>query len=332
MKRLILCVALLLSAADPLRAEPPACTGKDLLAQMRQDKSKTFETLRAEADAVPNGQGLLWRIEGKADVKPSFLFGTVHLTDPRVHVLPMPAKQALDAATTVIVESTEALTATEMAKHLFSVANLMVLPDGQTLDTVLSPADLPGVKAFYHKDEGGYDAVAKYRPFMLAMTLSYPPCETARQAIGLESLDAEIAAATKTTGALLAGLETLAEQFRSMASMPMAEQVAWLLQAIKFAPEIDNITETLVRLYLAQDTGMLFAWSRHIAIENGTEKVWMSFKHILIDTRNYRMAERALPHIENGNAFIAVGALHLPGETGLVQLLRMSGYTVTPVP
>jgi uncharacterized protein YbaP (TraB family) len=298
---------------------------------MQQQKPETYKALRAEADAVPNGKGLLWRIETASDAKPSFLFGTVHLTDPRVHALAAPARRALDAAATVIVESTEAVTVNEMAKHLYSVATLMVLPEGETLDTIIPPADLSAVKAYYRQDEGGYEAVVKYRPYMLAMALSYPPCEAARQAIGLESLDAEIAATTKETGAKLAGLETLAEQFQSMASMPMADQVAWLLQAIKFASDIDNITETLVRLYLAQDTGMLFAWSRYIAVENGTETVWMSFKDILIDTRNRRMAERALPFIERGDAFIAVGALHLPGETGLVQLLRGRGYTVIPI-
>jgi uncharacterized protein len=329
--RRLLAAAFLLATAGIASAAPPACTGQDLLAQMQQQKPETYKVLREEADAVPNGKGLLWRIDTASGAKPSFLFGTVHLTDDRVHRLAAPAKQALDAAAAVIVESTEALGVNEMAKHLFSVATLMVLPEGETLDTIIPPADLPTVKAFYQRDEGGYEAVAKYRPYMLALTLSYPPCEAARQAVGLESLDAEIAAATKATGAKLAGLETLAEQFGSIASMPMTDQVAWLLQAIKFASEIDNITETLVRLYLAQDTGMLLAWSRYLAIENGTEKVWMSFKNILIDTRNRRMAERAVAFIESGNAFIAVGALHLPGETGLVQLLREQGYTLTPI-
>jgi uncharacterized protein YbaP (TraB family) len=321
----------LLATAGIASAAPPACTGQDLLAQMQQQKPETYKALREEADAVPNGKGLLWRIDAASGAKPSFLFGTVHLTDDRVHALAAPARQALDTAATVIVESTEALGVSEMAKHLFSVATLMVLPEGETLDTIIPPADLAVVKAYYQRDVGGYEAVAKYRPYMLALTLSYPPCEAARQAVGLESLDAEIAAATKVTGAKLAGLETLAEQFGSIASMPMTDQVAWLLQAIKFASEIDNITETLVRLYLVQDTGMLLAWSRYLAIENGTEKVWMSFKDILIDTRNRRMAERAVAFIERGNAFIAVGALHLPGETGLVQLLRGEGYTLTPI-
>ena len=87
------------------------------------------------------------------------------------------------------------------------------------------------------------------------------------------------------------------------------------MQAIELRPEIDDFTETLVRLYLAQDTGMLLGLvARHDA-EARQRSDMGSFKSLLIDTRNKRMAERAAPFIEAGNAFIAVGALHLPGKT-----------------
>jgi uncharacterized protein YbaP (TraB family) len=237
---------------------------------------------------------------------------------------------ALDASSTVIVESTEALTATDLAKNMFKVASLMVLPGAQTLDDLLPPGDLAAVKTFYD-GEGGYEAHFKYRPYMLAMMLSYAPCEVARQAEGLPSLDAAIATTYRPDDAKLAGLETLVEQFTSMSDMPMPDQVDWLLQAIRLRSWIDDFTETLVRLYLAQDTGMLLAWSRDMTLEYATEATWNSFKSLLIDTRNERMADRAIPFIEMGNAFIAVGALHLPGETGLVQLLRARGYKVTAV-
>ncbi len=47
--------------------------------------------------------------------------------------------------------------------------------------------------------------------------------------------------------------------------------------------------------------------------------------------RDARMAERALPHLARGGAFIAVGALHLPGPDGLVERFRRAGYRVTKV-
>jgi uncharacterized protein YbaP (TraB family) len=59
--------------------------------------------------------------------------------------------------------------------------------------------------------------------------------------------------------------------------------------------------------------------------------IYAFFEEELIDKRNKRMAERSKPLIDKGNAFIAVGALHLPGKTGLVELLRSAGYKVIPV-
>jgi uncharacterized protein len=51
----------------------------------------------------------------------------------------------------------------------------------------------------------------------------------------------------------------------------------------------------------------------------------------VVNKRNQLMAERALPLLADGNAFIAVGSAHLPGEQGLVELLRKAGYEVTAV-
>ncbi len=55
------------------------------------------------------------------------------------------------------------------------------------------------------------------------------------------------------------------------------------------------------------------------------------FLKYLISDRNHIMAERAVPIIDKGNAFIAVGALHLPGKDGIIELLRTKGYRVTPL-
>jgi uncharacterized protein len=51
----------------------------------------------------------------------------------------------------------------------------------------------------------------------------------------------------------------------------------------------------------------------------------------MVNARNIIMAERGEAFLAKGNAFIAVGALHLPGEKGLVELLKANGYTLTPL-
>lgn len=321
---------LLAWSALPSWAEAPVCTGNDLIADMRAKDPNAYAALRAEADATPNNHGLLWKIEPPGGAAPSYLFGTVHVTDPRVHALKVPVQAALDNATTLIIESTEAVNKAEVARHIFSVASLMVLPGEQTLADVIPAADLAKVKDYYN-GQGGFAAQSKFRPYMLAISLSFAPCELARQAEGFESLDADIAATALGDGKTVVGLETLLDQFTSMSDMPMPQQVDMLMQAIELRPQVDDYKETLIGLYLAQETGLLLAWSRATTVEHGDQATWDSFKNLLIDTRNKRMAERAVPILDEGNAFMAVGALHLPGETGLVELLRKAGYKVTPV-
>ena len=51
----------------------------------------------------------------------------------------------------------------------------------------------------------------------------------------------------------------------------------------------------------------------------------------LNDDRNRRMVHRILPYLEQGNSFIAVGALHLAGPQGILSLIRQQGYTVESV-
>ncbi|TIL62032.1 MAG: polysaccharide biosynthesis protein GumN, partial [Mesorhizobium sp.] len=67
--------------AGRAHAEAAACGGNDMLSALQKDDPATYRKIEAEAAATPNGKGLLWKLE-KPGEKPSFLFGTMHMTDP----------------------------------------------------------------------------------------------------------------------------------------------------------------------------------------------------------------------------------------------------------
>jgi len=96
--------------------------------------------------------------------------------------------------------------------------------------------------------------------------------------------------------------------------------------------ENENLIETMVQLYLTRRVGALWDLQIALAEKAGVPATsFASFEQKIIVDRNRRMRDRSLYYLEKGGAFIAVGALHLPGKTGLVALLREAGYTLTAI-
>jgi uncharacterized protein YbaP (TraB family) len=126
------------------------------------------------------------------------------------------------------------------------------------------------------------------------------------------------------------GLETIAEQVGAMETMSIELQVAMLRDAVAQHHQLDQIIEQLINAYLRRDLKALETIS-YVVMQNGDDRVAAIFNTEVVDRRNYRMLERMQPRLREGNAFIAVGALHLPGDNGLLNLLRNKGYRVSPV-
>ncbi len=159
----------------------------------------------------------------------------------------------------------------------------------------------------------------------------------------LKALDAVIARTAQKNGAALVGLETVREQFAAFDRMSIDNQKRFLMNSLRMAHLLDDQIETMTQLYLQRRTAALWEFAvyltRKSAIEQGGGaaqlqkelKALKKFESELVIKRNRVMARRALPLLEKGNIFIAVGALHLPGKTGLVTLLQTAGYQVSAV-
>ncbi len=318
-----------LAVAVPARAAPIACGGSDLLAAMRTDDPAHFARLEKAARAVPNGKGLLWRIEGAE--KPSYLFGTIHFTDTRVHDFPPAVTKALAAVDAGAVETLAVLGDPLDPAGLEKAGMKPLLPAGETLDTLLTEREAAIVKRALSHRMMSYEIFKLQKPWILTQVLSYPPCELASLVTQNPIVDKDIALRIKQAGKPLHGLETAAEQFNSLDGVPIRTQAVLLRMAAEESGRIDDLHETFLRLYRAGDIGMLDALSRDMADEEEETEAYRVFMTHLLDRRNRRMTERALPLLKKGGVFIAVGALHLPGKDGLVALIRKEGFTVTPV-
>lgn len=324
-----LVVALL--AAGKAKAEAQACAGADLTASLQKDDPAAYAKIEAEAAATPNGTGLLWKLE-KAGEKPSYLFGTMHMTDPRVTALPAAAQQAFDAAGTVIIETTEVLDQKKMMATLAKEPDLMMFTDGTTLSSLLSPADAAVVDKALDARGIPPASVARMKPWILSAMLALSPCEMARKAGGAPVLDVKLAEEAKAGGKELEGLETAADQLRAMASLPLSLHMRGLVDTLKLGDRMDDVNETMISLYRRGEIGMIWPLFRVALPDEADDPAgYAAFEDTMVTSRNKVMAERAAPILARGNAFMAVGALHLPGPQGLVELLRRAGYTVTAV-
>ena len=274
-------------------------------------------------DAMPFSDGVLWRVE-RADGAASYVFGTLHSTDERITALPQPVSDAFAASQTLAIECILDNPA------IFKISRAMLLPGGQRLDASMSAAQvarLKDVSANYHMP---FNMVTRFKPWGAMMLFSVPPSEHLRAAAGLKPLDERLRADATAAGKTVLGLETVDEQIDTLDGMVPADQMLMLDSTLQDAGQIERVFAGLRDAYLARDLVAVYGILNAEKSDDATGAV-TRFEQRLIIERNRRMVARMDKLLRQGNAFVAVGALHLPGAHGILQLLSNEGYQVTRV-
>ncbi len=308
-----------------------SCIGNNLIDQL---PVQALSDARLEATNTPNGQGLFWKIT-KNGQKPSWLYGTMHVTDPRILNLSDNVKHAIDQSDKVVIETLDLLDPLKAQAALLKNPELTMFTNGQKLTSTMSDDDKSFVEAELDKRGIPASFVARLKPWMVMSLVSVPECEQQRKANGEQILDFQIVERAKTQGIELDGLETILEQVSAMASLPIDFQVKGLVESLRLGDVLNDVSETMTQLYLQEDialiTPALKAVAKELGQDENPDEDFGAFEAKIILERNYLMAERSEPILNKGNAFIAVGALHLPGEEGVIELLRKQGFEITRV-
>lgn len=336
--RLLTALSIVLSAtltalAIPAAAqEVPVCAGNNLYTQLQADNPAMAASINAAAAQQPFGKGVFFKVE-KSGVAPSTIMGTMHITDPRLADLPDQAAKALDRADVLALEIAEIIEPEKMTALSMQNMGKMMYLTGETLDDKLNAEEIAPVKTRAEAAGMPWNVASKMRPFFLMATLSLPACERQRTAAGKKFLDYALGDRAKAQGKPIVGLETLAEQMDAVASLPEDKKLKSLVDATRLADKIPDMFETMVALYLEGETGLIWSLMHATGPEGFTtgqsRTDYSDFQRVMIDKRNETMANGSAKLIDKGNAFIAVGALHLPGERGLLNILAQRGYTVT---
>ncbi|MEQ1648589.1 MAG: TraB/GumN family protein [Hyphomicrobiaceae bacterium] len=324
---------LLIPVAPAFAQDTTKCVGRDLLGEFRAAEPKLYLGIEAEGNAIENGKALLWKIEHEKFPNriPSYLFGTMHVSDERLTTLPAAVETALGKSRRIALE-VEAMTGGRLQEVFNSMQPTMTLPEGGKLDKLLNEAEMARLAAVVKLAGLPPDSLNRLRPWVLTMLMSTSECQIKRMRGGKNTLDGELAAIAERRGMGTFGLESLDMQFQALASVPDADQVNILKATLKSYDKLDDSLETMTQLYLKKDIGIIWPLQMALAEKNGVSRTsFDAFKESMIVTRNVRMRDRAMMHVAYGGVFIAVGALHLPGKKGLVELFRETGHKVTAV-
>lgn len=262
-------------------------------------------------------KGLLWKVESPGG-KTSHLFGTIHLDDPRVTTLPAPVKKAFDKSANVVLEIKMD------ASVLIKLSLAMMLTDGRTLESIVG-------KPLYQRTLQAMEnygmpemVVAQMKPWAVATTLITPKPKT-----GIV-LDMKLYQDAVSAGKQVDGLETPMEQLSVFDGMDEKLQIKMLKDALDQLPEISAMYKEMVQIYLERDLAKMVAMSDRYMKQSDSD-LSDHFNEQVIVNRNHRMAERMQAHLKTGDAFIAVGTLHLPGKEGLLHLLQQKGYKLSRI-
>lgn len=263
-------------------------------------------------------QALYWEVSREGQLA-GYLLGTIHSEDPRV----------LDFNTDFV----EQLNSCEV----FAMEMVPDLPTLQRLTEVMH-FDQPGELERHLGEQrfarvmaalAGYqvpdDWKARMKIWAVMMTLSVPPPQTGF------FMDLSLSLRAAGSGLKVQGLETLEEQLSFLENMPIEQQLTLLDLALADYQKVAEVHDQMVDVYVDGGLGELEKLSdeQFSRMDQEIEHYFMSQG---IDARNQRMLGNLLPMLRQSRVFVAVGALHLPGEQGLLNLLRQQGFSLKPLP
>lgn len=279
---------------------------------------------------------LLWKISGGGLSKPSYVVGTYHLAPASFADSISGLQAALDAAEQVYGE----LDITQMTDptQVMVLQKAMLLPEGKKLSTLLTADEMKRLNA-YMKDLLGADLtnpmlasqMEKLSPAALSSQFQLVSFMKRTPGFDAQNLfDAYFQKVAKEKGKPVGGLENVEFQANTLyKGSSLERQVAQLMCQVDYKDFYDAQADELLAAFFGQDMQRLeklMDAKRNDSCDSTPEE-----EDKLIFLRNENWA-KALPAIMKAKStFLAVGAAHLPGERGLLNLLRKGGYTVEAV-
>lgn len=265
-------------------------------------------------------KSLLWEISGKNLTKPSYIFGTMHVMCQGDVVLTPEIEKSLQSADQIMMELDM-----DDPMIMFNMMGATLSKDGKTLTEKLGE-DL----------SKKVDAILQERAKISLAMLDNLNLQALSMQLGLLGLscpmelgyDMLLTQEAQKNGKEIFGLETVEEQLKVLMGQSDEETLKAISFMVNNFSEVEKELMTIVETYKARDVQKLY----DIAFESYKDPKYPQVKlEEMLDNRN----KNWIPILENAmkskSLFIAVGAAHLAGENGVINLLRKQGYTVKAI-
>ncbi len=271
-----------------------------------------FGSSFAQTDAI------LWKVSGNGLSKPSYLFGTVHAYCDRDKFFTPVLMDALKSTDIVALE----LNLNDFSTFV-ALMKASMKESEQTLSSRLSPSEYRSVDSACIALLGdSLKNLDTKTPMGLMGKMYLSESMIGCQPIPLDFLIAELAKREKKKSI---GFETPGFQDSLLNSVPDSIQLKWLVELSRNIVKAKEDFALLLAAYNEQSAQKLY----DISFKTSPEMVYL--KTTLLDQRNSNWMQYLQANMSLNPHFVAVGAAHLSGDSGLIVLLRNAGYTVTPI-
>lgn len=265
---------------------------------------------------VKDGNSLLWRIEGEG-VTTSYIYGTMHLIEKDYYHFTDKMTKEIESSEAIIME-------VGGMPNPLETLSLMQLDTGD-IRSIFSDEEMRVIVEFFDKrlhtdPEIFWATYGEMKPFFIlqAVSQNYFEGET-------ESYDLDIMALAGQNDIPLIGLETMEEQLGFFEAIPSEAMNAMILESIEEYDSEKKGTEKMMKIYAEQKVDKLIPMIKKQSPE------FIEFGDVFLYNRNKAWIPKIMKEISDKKCFIAVGAAHLFGEGGVIDLLEKEGLTLTAV-
>lgn len=263
---------------------------------------------------------LLWKISGNGLKKPSYLYGTIHMICADDAALSSNMKKVIKGCDEVYFEVDM-----DNILEMFGAVGKMKMKGDTTLKDLLNEEEYSKVKAYFESKSSmlPFSMLETFKPILAASTLEQNSLSCESTAI----MEQVIMEEARKHERKIKGLETMSYQADLLDSIPYRLQAQQLVSYIDNATsgnKEDELLKEMFKAYKNQDLKKL----EELMVE--TDAGLAGFTDLLLFRRNQNWVKKLKDLMPDKTLLIAVGAGHLPGEKGMIELLRKEGYTVTP--